>query len=104
MEQIFYWTGVVFWFSIGTLFLGFISLALYYWYDRKISPSLRNLRFAIFGKRRNEQATYYKLWTVHPKWFYRYCTRGRGKCHFARLAMKRLVYEARKESQKNKSH
>lgn len=82
MEQIFYWTGVVFWFSIVTVFLGLISLALYYWYDRKISPSLRNLRFAIFGKRRNEQATYYKLWTVHPKWFYRYCTRGRGNYQF----------------------
>ena len=100
MEQIFYLTGVVVWFFIGTLVAGFLLLAFCHWYDREVLPSLGNLRFAIFGKPWNERATYYNIWAGKAKWKYRYYTRGRGNRHFARLAMKRLVYEARKESRK----
>lgn len=100
----FYWTGVVFWLTIGTVISGLLFIAFCYWYDREISPSLGNLRFAIFGKPWNEKTSYYKLWAGKAKWHYRYYTRGRGNRHFARLAMKRLVYEARKECRKNKSH
>ncbi len=104
MGQIFYWTGVVFWSAVGILAVVLLFIALYYWYDREISPSLGNLRFAIFGKSWNEKTTYYKLWSGMAKWHYRYYTRGRGNKHFARLAMKRLLYEARKECRKRNLH
>ena len=41
MGQIFYWTGVVFWSAIGILAVALLFIALHYWYDREISPSLQ---------------------------------------------------------------
>lgn len=98
MEHIFYWTGFWFWTTVCILLTGVLILALYDWYNRELSVTLKNLRFAIFGKSRNNKKTYHEIWSRKPRSWYRYCTRGKGNKNFARLAMKRLLYEVRKES------
>ena len=97
MEHIFYWTGVLFWMLVGVFLAGIILASLHHWYDRELSVTLKNLRFVFFGKSRINKKSYYEIWVSQPRWRYRYCTRGRGNKNFARLAMKRLVHEARKE-------
>ncbi len=97
-EIIFYWTGFLFWLTIGILAVSKILAALYHFYKRELSAKLGNIRFAVFGKSWNDKKTYYDIWSSKPKWFYRYFTKGKGRNYCARLAMKRLLYEARKES------
>lgn len=100
IDILFYWTGFLVWIGIASVIGGILFFAFLHWYDRVVRPSMENLRFYLFGKSWREQATYYKLWSGKAKWHYRYYTRGSGNKHFARCAMKRLVYEARKESRR----
>lgn len=98
-ESLFFWTGVVVWCIIAAVAIIVASLALFQLWDRTVSPSLENLRFAIFGKGySNKGITYYKLWSGKPRHSYRYMAKGSGRRNFGRLALKRLVREARRES------
>ncbi len=98
IDTLFYWTGAIMWLTIVSVATGVFLVAVYCWFDREIVPSVGNLRFFLFGKSRREHATYYKLWAGMARWHYFYYTRGSGKRHFSRYAMKRLIREARKES------
>lgn len=97
-EVIFYWTGFLFWLTIVVLAVSKIIAAFYHFYKHELYPILDNIRFAVFGKSYNNKKTYYEIWSSKPKWFYHYFVRGKGKKYCSRLAMKRLLYEARKES------
>ena len=98
-ESLFFWSGVVVWCVIAAGAIIVACLAFFQLWDRTVSPSLGNLRFAIFGKGyRNKGISYYKLWSSKPKYIYRHVARGAGRRNFGRLAMKRLVREARRES------
>lgn len=98
MEHVFYWTGFLIWFYVCTMLTAVLFSVLYHWFNHEAIASLKNLRFAIFGKSRNNKKTYYEIWSCKPRSWYHYCIRGKGNKNFARLAMKRLLYEVRKES------
>lgn len=98
MSSLFYYTGVVVWVIIGFIAVSVFFVVFWTLWDRDISPSLANLRFAVFGKPWSERCSYYQLWRGMPKWHYRYYKKGRGNKHFARCAMRRLIREARRES------
>lgn len=102
MTTLFYYTGIVVWLFIFAILLIIMFTALWDFYDRTVRPSLGNLRFAIFGKPLTEKMTYYDLWSHMSPWHYRYYTRGSGNKNFSRLAIRRLVFEARKESRRKK--
>ena len=76
-----------------------INAALSFW-RTTIRPSLSNLLFALTGKPRGDRRSYYEYWSTMPRHRYRYYTRGAGRRNFNRCALKRLLYEARKESLK----
>ena len=103
LESFFYWSGVVVWFFISTLFLLFLCLVFLQLWSRIFRPCMENLCFAIFGKGyRNKDISYYKLWSgmARTRNLYRYHAKGQGRKNFGRLALKRLVCEARKESRR----
>lgn len=102
MSSLFYYTGLVVWAFICFGIFCFLCACFLSLWDRTISPSLENLRFALFGKPWRENCTYYQLWSGMAKWHYRYYTRGNGNRHFARCAIKRLIMEARKESKRTR--
>lgn len=98
MDYFFYYTGIMVWLSLAII----VSLAIWYslvsLWDRELRPSLYNLWFALSGRLPRGEHSYYAVWRGLAKWHYRYYTRGNGNRHYARWAMRRLVYEARKES------
>ena len=98
MSSLFYYTGVVVWVIIGFIAVSVFFVIFWTLWDREISPSLGNLRFAVFGKSWKEKCSYYQLWEGMAKWHYRYYMKGRGSKHFARCAMRWLIREARRES------
>lgn len=100
MNDLFVATGMIFWGFIATVTLSIIVIGIGTFWSREIHPSLANLWFAFFGKGLSpyRRFSYYKIWSGMAKWHYRYYTRGNGNKHFARLAMKKLLREARKES------
>lgn len=102
MNSLFYYTGLVVWVFIGFGVLCILYICFLTLWDRNISPSLKNIRFALFGKPWCENCTYYQLWSGMAKWHYRYYTRGNGNRYFARWAIKRLIMEARKESKRTR--
>lgn len=100
MSSLFYYTGVVVWLLMGFIIFCVLFIAFCVLWDRDISPSLENLRFAVFGKPWREKCSYYQLWNGMANWHYRYYKRGSGNKHFARCAMRRLIKEARRESKR----
>ena len=50
MSSLFYYTGVVVWVIIGFIAICVFFVIFWTLWDRDISPSLANLRFAVFGK------------------------------------------------------
>lgn len=98
MSSVFYYTGMLFWLFAGLVVFCLLCVCLLTIWKRSILPSLENLCFALFGKPWHEKSSYYQLWSGMARWHYRYYTRGNGNKHFARMAMKRLIREARKES------
>lgn len=98
MDGFFYYSGIVSWCILTPILLVIFAFMLFYWWNRVFIPSLQNLRFAFFGKSKKENRSYYELWYNMYRWGYHYYYHGRGKGCFSRLAMRRLIMEARRES------
>ena len=76
MSSLFYYTGILVWIALCLVFVCCLSVVFWTLWDREISPSLGNLRFAVFGKPRTEKCSYYQLWKGMAKWHYRYYKKG----------------------------
>lgn len=100
IQDVCFYTGVFAWSFVGLLCLIVICVALKILWDTTLRPSFSNLWIAIVGKSFTSQRhrSYYEIWSSMERKQYYYFTKGKGNHHFARCAIKRLVYEARKES------
>lgn len=54
MSSLFHYTGVVVWVIIGFIAVSVFFVVFWTLWDRDISPSLANLRFAVFGKPKHQ--------------------------------------------------
>ena len=100
LQSFFYWSGVAAWVMAGPVLLVAVLFVLSYWVHDTVRPSLGNLRFALLGKPRSDRRSYYEIWCGMYRWHYRHYTRGAGSRNFARCALRRLLREARRETQK----
>ena len=99
ISTLFFWTGLTVWGLLSALVIYFILRAVGSVWCRTVYPALCNLRFAFFGKPKNDPRSYYEYWKdFSNRLLYRYYIHGAGSRCFARCAMRRLLYEARKES------
>ena len=98
MDRFFFWSGVLVWIALTPFLLAVLFFVLSYWHHEVFLPSIGNLRFALFGKPRSEDRSYYELWRLQRPGSYRFYTRGYGNRYFRRCYLRRLVGEARRES------
>lgn len=103
IKSILYYTGAAVWVILAALLLLVVLLMFRQLWDRNIRPSLGNLFFALFGKRRLKLSYYDKWRQIYEKPGLRKFWKKHHN-NFGRLAYKRLVYEAYKESRKKGSH
>ena len=98
MTEVFYWTGAIVWLLIAAILLFIVLCGVFQLWCRDISPSIRNISFALFGKGwRYRHLSYYKLWNgiINKPSMRRHLKRRNN--HFSRFAWIKLIREARRE-------
>lgn len=99
-EELFYWTGAFAWFMLSTeIVLWLTGYFIVPCWNRKIRPSISNLRFGLTGKL-NLRMSCYDRWDMiyHRPALHHY---WRSRENFRRFSYKRLIREARKEYREN---
>ena len=102
MSWFFYWSGVCLWIVICCVVAVLTIVAASDVWRRVVCPSIMNLWFAIAAPKYWPKMTYYDKWRqLYEKPGLRKFWKKRHN-HYSRVAYKRLVREAWKESKKQK--
>ena len=97
IRTVFFWTGAAVWIVIIGIVIGIACLAVSQWWNRKGSISAGNILFGLFGPVFYRHFDCYKAWDriSHTPALHRDCLRRHN--NFRRFAYKRLVWEARRQ-------
>ena len=102
MEELFYYTGIIIWTIIVSVFFAVAWITWLTLWRREVRPSIKNLWFAIAAPKYWPKMSYYDKWRqLYEKPGLRKFWKKRHN-HYSRVAYKRLVREAWKERNKVK--